>query len=81
MKTKKLHKLLKGACHRWGDYLLGNMGVDQYIVDCSYGCKYFIGLENLPDWGVCINTKSDRKGLLTFEHMGCFMFKEEKDNE
>lgn len=41
--------------------------------DCSQGCKWAIPLEDLigSDWVVCTNPKSHRKGLLTFEHMGC----------
>ena len=26
------------------------------------------------DWGVCINPRSPRSGLLTFEHQGCEFF-------
>ncbi len=83
MKTKKLQKLLKIVCNRWGDYMLGNMGVEQYKTDCSCGCKYYVGLngELGADWGVCINPKSERRGMLTFEHMGCFQFKAGKEVE
>ena len=83
MKPKKLHKRLKYACWRWGDYLIGNMGIDQYKTDCSCGCKYFIELNDDAgaDWGVCINPMSERRGMLTFEHMGCFQFKAEKEVE
>lgn len=44
--------------------------------DCSCGCDYFIKLQSEleKDWGVCINTKSHRCGLLTFEHQGCVNF-------
>lgn len=49
--------------------------------DCSCGCNYFAPLFNEEhqskdfDFGVCINPKSKRYGLLTFEHQagfGCF---------
>jgi hypothetical protein len=32
------------------------------------------------DWGVCVNPKSHRCGLLTFEHQGCpeFEYDEER---
>ena len=48
--------------------------------DCSCGCKHFKPLYNKKttvdcDFGVCINSRSPRCGLLTFEHQagkGCF---------
>jgi len=45
--------------------------------DCSCGCKWFLELEGSlgMDWGVCLNKKSHRCGLLTFEHqagLDCF---------
>lgn len=45
-------------------------------VDCSCGCSFFVKLSgNLgDDWGVCLNVKSHRCGLLTFEHQGCTEF-------
>lgn len=44
--------------------------------DCSCGCRHFLALpEPLSlDWGVCINPRSPRSGLLTFEHQGCEFF-------
>jgi len=44
--------------------------------DCSCGCQNFVKLpEPLGfDWGVCINPRSPRSGLLTFEHQGCEFF-------
>jgi hypothetical protein len=44
--------------------------------DCSVGCRHFSKLpEQLGyDWGVCINPRSPRSGLLTFEHQGCEFF-------
>lgn len=44
--------------------------------DCSSGCKYFLQLpgELGLDWGVCVNPRSPRSGLLTFEHQGCEFF-------
>ena len=42
--------------------------------DCSCGCRYFIPLAPsslASDWGCCVNQKSPRAGLLTWEHMGC----------
>lgn len=50
--------------------------------DCSCGCRWFAPLWNEEslnkqdsDFGVCMNPKASRHGLLTFEHMaghGCF---------
>jgi hypothetical protein len=49
--------------------------------DCSCGCRHFLALpERLgQDWGVCINPRSQRSGLLTFEHQGCEFFKPDSD--
>ena len=54
-----------------------------YGPDCSCGCRYFVPLEgNLGlDWWVCVNPKSPRCGLLTFEHQGCREFEEEDEAE
>jgi hypothetical protein len=45
--------------------------------DCSCGCRYFVPLAPTAlseDWGCCLNKKSPRAGLLTFEHQGCREF-------
>ncbi|MDZ7413261.1 MAG: hypothetical protein ONB15_06970 [candidate division KSB1 bacterium] len=49
--------------------------------DCSCGCQHFLKLpEPLGfDWGVCINPRSPRSGLLTFEHQGCEFFEAEAE--
>ncbi|MBU4200917.1 MAG: DUF3027 domain-containing protein [Verrucomicrobia bacterium] len=46
--------------------------------DCSCGCRFFLKLEGTlgNDWGVCACPSSPRRGLLTFEHMGCKAFRE-----
>lgn len=51
--------------------------------DCSCGCRWFLALEEWPaDWGVCVNPRSPRCGLLTFEHQGCaFCEVEEGEDE
>ncbi len=39
--------------------------------DCSCGCWHYANLEGEKwryDWGVCLNQRSQRFGLLTFEH-------------
>lgn len=53
------------------------MGDDDYWpMDCSAGCKFYLLLRGKvgADWGVCVNPKSHRCGLLTFEHQGCVHF-------
>ena len=52
----------------------GNM--EKNHMDCSCGCSFFVKLngELGNDWGVCLNSKSHRCGLLTFEHQGCTEF-------
>ena len=63
-----------GKISRWAD-------PDADYSDCSCGCKFFNPVYNneqdAPDvnFGVCLNPKSRRYGLLTFEHQagfGCF---------
>jgi hypothetical protein len=50
--------------------------------DCSCGCHHFLKLpEQLGlDWGVCVNPRSQRSGLLTFEHQGCEFFEPGTDD-
>lgn len=55
---------------------------DQNYPDCSSGCKYFVPLKGDLgyDWGVCSNPKSDRAGLLTWEHQaGLFCFEQDEE--
>jgi hypothetical protein len=41
--------------------------------DCSCNCRWFSNIVDQPnDFGVCLNPKSPRRGLLTFEHQGCY---------
>ena len=63
-----------GKISRWID-------PDSDYNDCSGGCKHFVPLYNEKhrdadlNYGVCVNKKSKRCGLLTFEHQagyGCF---------
>lgn len=48
----------------------------EWPMDCSTGCKHYLLLRgNIGgDWGICVNPKSHRCGLLTFEHQGCVHF-------
>jgi len=51
--------------------------------DCSCGCVHFEMLQDAPDdWGVCMNAKSQRRGMLTFEHQAggeCFVSDDDPD--
>lgn len=71
MISKHKDNLLKKSCKGWQEYMNNEMGVDNFDVDCSCGCYYFIELEGNGDWGVCCNPESPRAGLLTWEHQGC----------
>jgi hypothetical protein len=59
-----------GKVKRWEE-------VEGYYPDCN-DCKYFNRLHDKEtnradsDWGVCINPRSPRKGLLTWEHQAGF---------
>ena len=68
---KRKHSLLKKCCRNWSEYMAGKMGVDEFGVDCSCGCYFFLWLAECGDWGVCCNPESPRAGLLTWEHQGC----------
>jgi hypothetical protein len=53
--------------------------------DCSCGCTLYHVLIGAAgwDWGVCVNPRSPRQGLLTFEHQGCLHYQDtdpEKDD-
>jgi hypothetical protein len=60
-----------GEVERWGDDTLD-------YPDCSSGCKHFAPLHDFDivghdlDWGVCMNIKASRAGLLTWEHQSGF---------
>lgn len=59
-----------GEVERWSDRELD-------YPDCGCGCKYASPLRGKLglDWVLCTNEKSERFGLLTFEHQagfGCF---------
>jgi hypothetical protein len=81
-------KLLFEACKPLhSDYLEFGGKIKRFVdpdydyLDCSCGCIYFQRLHDSEnndydlDFGVCLNKKSNRQGLLTFEHQagyGCF---------
>jgi hypothetical protein len=84
------HKLLLTVNRRlpedyepWGKDPRNDM--ERSCADCSCGCKFFNKLQGQvgADWGVCMNTKSHRAGLLTFEHQGCHHFEwdEQEDDQ
>lgn len=90
-----LHDLLTRACKHlpgdykpWGEVEREAPDAPQgWWADCSSGCRHFLVLMDAGDqaisndWGVCINPKSHRDGLLTFEHQGCPAFEFEDDDE
>jgi hypothetical protein len=74
-KQKRLWKIVKKLPSDFQPYgQRSRYSIKPY--DCSCGCKHYIELSSdlRYDWGVCINPKSPRCGLLTFEHMGCEVF-------
>lgn len=70
------YKEFGGDIERWAD-------PNKDYPDCSYGCKHFIKLREVVgnDWGVCCSPNSDRKGLLTWEHMSGFHCFEKEKND
>lgn len=77
----KACKILNTDYIDYGGKITRYLDPDLNYPDCSCGCKYFIPLHDEKnncqdfDFGVCINPKSQRCGLLTFEHQagfGCF---------
>lgn len=74
-------KLLRVVKHLPTDYRpYGKRDRTDGVGDCSCGCKHYAKLEGglQFDWGVCVNPRSPRFGLLTFEHQGCPKFESEK---
>ena len=76
-----LCKVLDTDYVEYGGKILRYNDSDYQYSDCGSGCKYFIPLYNEKhrdadfDYGVCVNKKSRRCGLLTFERQagfGCF---------
>ncbi len=49
---------------------------DRNAPDCSCGCRHFMDFPGQLgyDWGMGINPRSPRSGLLTFEHQVCGFF-------
>jgi hypothetical protein len=90
-----LHELLTRACRHlpgdytpWGEVKREDPKAPQgWWTDCSSGCRHYLVLQDAGDqhisndWGVCVNPKSHRYSLLTFEHQGCPMFEYEYDDE
>lgn len=56
-----------GEIQRWAQ-------ADAAYPDCSGGCRHWRPLKGTLgwDWGVCVNLKGPRFGLLTFEHQAGF---------
>ena len=78
MNRKSLHRLFWKVCRNQTAYWAST---DTQHPDCSCGCKWFVCLLYMGDWGVCACPESPRAGLLTFEHMGCGHFKRGKSPE
>lgn len=68
--ARDIHRRLWLVCPDQDTY---ENGVRADLPDCASGCKHFHPLKGAAgmDWGVCMEPNSPRKGLLTFEHMGC----------
>lgn len=54
---------------------VSNPGDDEdldVILQCG-GCRFYMPLEGAAgaDWGACANPRSDRAGIVVFEHHGC----------
>jgi hypothetical protein len=89
------HDLLWRACKKlpgdyrpWGELEREDPKAPQgWWPDCSAGCRHYLVLQDAGDqqisfdWGVCINPRSHRFGLLTFEHQGCPAFEYEVCDE
>lgn len=76
-----LHDLLHTVCRHLPTDFEPYGKRERNAADCSCGCRHFLDLpESLGyDWGVCINPRSPRSGLLTFEHQGCEFFESEPE--
>lgn len=61
-----------GQVKKWSD-------PNKNYPDCST-CKHFINLRDCVgnDWGICVNSQSPRKGLLTWQSMAGFECHESK---
>ena len=81
------HEFLWRVCQKLpGDYTpYGEAERNLDCLDCSCGCVHYYLLESRDgqplglDWGVCVNPKSHRCGLLTFEHQGCSAYEGRPD--
>lgn len=74
------HEQLWKVCRDTEAYRAGTDTDHPAKPDCSSGCVHFHALRGDAgcDWGVCTCPRSPRAGLLTFEHMGCACWTEER---
>jgi hypothetical protein len=81
--TDALHGLLHAVCRHLPTDFEPYGERDRNGADCSCGCQHFLKLPDPLgyDWGVCINPRSPRSGLLTFEHQGCEFFEAEPEDD
>ena len=80
---ERLHDLLHAVCRHLPTDFEPYGKRERNAADCSCSCRHFLKLpEPLSyDWGVCINPRGPRYGLLTFEHQGCEFFVAEANEE
>jgi hypothetical protein len=79
----RLHDLLHTVCRHLPTDFEPYGQRERNAADCSCGCRHFLKLPDplSYDWGVCIQPRSPRSGLLTFEHQGCGFFEAESKAE
>jgi hypothetical protein len=76
---------LPGDYKPWGEVDRDDPNAPGRGADCSGLCRHYLVLQDVGeqrislDWGVCINPRSHRYGLLTFEHQGCPAFEYDKE--
>jgi hypothetical protein len=77
------HLQLWKVCRDQEAYKNGSDTDNHNRPDCSSGCKNFHPLsgDEGMNWGVCVEPRSPRSGLLTFEHMGCEFFEKEEEEQ
>lgn len=84
MEQYSSNELLWSVCIKLSsDFIPFGTRLREWGSDCSCMCKHFKPIEGKEglDWGVCLNPNSPRKGLLTFEHMGCEQYDYDEQTE
>jgi hypothetical protein len=80
---ERLHDRLHTVCRHLPTDFQPYGKRERNAADCSCGCRHFLALPDPLgyDWGACIQPRSPRSGLLTFEHQGCEFFQPEEDDD